>query len=100
MVSKAPFADALNLVRTDEIRVHCIRQIPEPARLERRVTPVYAHCFDLEHEGVPLFSDDMRRQIEHNYLVHVRNGCLSDPLGRSMYRLVKEVRIVLKMHMH
>jgi len=92
VVFKVGIEEAIKNIPTREVVIFCRRGVPPPGMLERRLQEVFK-LFSLAHyQGIPLFNARMY-EIWAQALIHVRNGCLSDPEGDRicMYRLVKHV---------
>jgi hypothetical protein len=65
------------------------RSVPAPAELDARIKEVLDEFKQDKYKdpsnGLPLLSTTELDRIERNLMTHVRNGCLSDVPGESLY---------------
>ncbi|CAM9918660.1 unnamed protein product, partial [Heterosigma akashiwo] len=86
------FAEAKERVSLAEIRAHCRTQIPPKEELRERLDLVYDYfCDQKSSSGEKLFTERMQYVWKLN-MVHVENGCLSDPPDTLMHRKLRDVK--------
>lgn len=86
------FVEAKERVSLAEIRAHCRTQIPPKEELRERLDLVYDYfCDQKSSSGEKLFTERMQYVWKLN-MVHVENGCLSDPPDTLMHRKLRDVK--------